>query len=159
MYKTKILILLAGITLLLPASILSQPLMVKPKAAKTTIPAQIAIAPVNVSIQNIHDSSNRSMLRIKCKTKIKWSIIPSQYANVWLQVCKSDKSSCGGAISVKNSGIYGEFRADTSMVEKDWVIKLYTNDKKYTGYSNKFTVNGMLQQCCPDGNLIEPNCK
>jgi hypothetical protein len=88
-----------------------------------------------------------------------WYGIPENtYRYVWLEICKADKSSCGGGFSVSNKGRYYDFRTDASMVGKDWIFKVYTQDRKYTGYSNAFFVDGMLPPCCADGWHIPPFC-
>jgi hypothetical protein len=151
MNMTKILVLLLGMTLLLPAAALSQNLKTTPKAATR------AMAPIKVSVHSSWQV-NSVQIGVNCGVAVEWQSIPNTYRYVWLQVCKADKTACGGAFTIKNNWLYMDFRPDTSMAGQEWVIKVYTQDKKYTGYSNKFFVDGMLPPCCADGLHVPPHC-
>ena len=144
MKMAKIFVLLIGTMFLMPTVGSSQNLKIKPGATRF-------IAPVKVYTD--------SPKRVNCKSQTRWNgVSRTQYRTIWLQVCRSDKTSCGGAFSTRNDGYYYDFRPDISMAGKDWLIKVFTQDKKYIGYSNVFSINGMLQPCCDDGWHVPPHC-
>ena len=81
-----------------------------------------------------------------CDLEMMWLDVPSKYRQVWLEVCKPNKNSCGGSFPMRNDGLH-VFKPDASMAGKNWIIKVYTKDKKCIGFSNKFFIDGMLPSC------------
>lgn len=142
MTKTKTVMLLITGLLVFPALSSAQSLKrrVTPRAAMSVKPVEVYTF---------------STLHVNCIYNVIWKDIPKSYGTVWLQICKDDKSTCGGPFPKSNSGA-ASFKTDTSMADQRLVIKVYTQDKKYSGYSNSFFVNGMLMQCCPDGRTLPP---
>ena len=87
---------------------------------------------------------------INCGIKIKVVAGPShdKYRTVWTQICSADKKSCGGAITARYSKpCIITVKPDDTMAGKDWRLKVYTDDKRYVGYSLPFFVDGMLPVC------------
>ena len=141
MNTTKMMVLLLGIILLSSTVSLAQNFRMKSRTKVTTKPVEV---------------STWSTLHVNCQYNVIWQGIPKSYKNVWLQICKaSNKSSCGGAVAKSNTG-GASYKTDTSMTNQNLVIKIYTQDKKYTGYSKNIFVDGMLMQCCPDGKTLPP---
>ena len=87
---------------------------------------------------------------INCEIKIRVVAGPShdKYRTLWTQICTADKKTCGGAITERYSKpCVITFKPDDTMTGKDWRLKVYTDDKRYIGYSSKFFVDGMLPVC------------
>ena len=87
---------------------------------------------------------------INCEIKFRVVYGPSheKYRTVWTQICSADKKSCGGAITTRYSKpCVITVKPDDTMAGKDWRLKVYTDDKRYVGYSLPFFVDGMLPVC------------
>jgi hypothetical protein len=132
----------ACLLLLLPGLAVGQRFMKKAPAAK-----KFSVKQVEVFIF--------SPLHVNCNYNYIWRNIPSTYGTVWVDICKADRSSCSGGITKSNTGA-ASFKTTMGMAGSSYVLKVYTQDRKYIGYSNTFFVDGMLPQCCPDGRSMPP---
>lgn len=143
MNKIKITLLICTIVLLWPVISPAQMTIKKRSQSRATM----TYKPVEVFVF--------STLHVNCNYYYIWKGIPSTYGTVWVDICKADKSSCSGGLTKSNSGV-ASFKTNMGMAGKNHVIKVYTQDRKFSGYSNPFFVDGMLPQCCPDGRTLPP---
>ena len=139
MNTRKIFFILLASSILFPAMASSQMPKFKQKPKR-------AYAAVQVEVFEQWDVQKSKPIRVNCLSAITWKGVPASYGTVWLQICKPDKRSCGGRFPTRNDGQY-EHKFGISEAGEEWVVKVYTQDNKYKGYSRVFLVDGMATPC------------